>query len=213
MRVTNPVSGIYKIEVPFEDIYTSVFAVTNGDRYVLIDSATTDSDVDGYVLPACRAIGFSAPPECLLLTHTHGDHAGGVHRLSVHFPRLPIYASSPLKHGPDVRPLADGDLVGGRLTVVMLPGHTNASVGFLDGESGTLISGDCLQLLGIGRYRNGIRDPEAYLGSIARLRTMPLRRILASHEYDPYGSVAEGEKAVRAYLDECERVCRMQYKP
>ena len=209
MRITEPVEGIFKLEVPFEDIYTAVFAVSDadGDRYALIDAATTSHDVNAFILPALREIGFKkSAPEMLLLTHRHGDHAGGAARLRELFPSMPVYSPEPLKACP-VTSLAGGEVFLGRYEAILLPGHTGSSVGYLDRVSGTLLSGDCLQLWGVSRYTDNIAYPDRYLASIKHLRRLKPGRILASHEYVPLGSIAEGENAVMQYLDECERAC------
>lgn len=198
-------AGLYKIEVPFEDIHTAVFLAAEDDRYVLIDSATTDADVDRHILPALAELGFAdRPPEALLLSHRHGDHAGGAKRLSEIFAGLCIYSPEPLKTLETDR-IAGGERFLRQIEVLQLSGHTKNSVGFYDRRDNTLISCDCLQLRGISRYRNGIGHPALYRESIGKLRTMPIKRIFASHEYDPLGSTAEGTEAVRRYLDECER--------
>ena len=197
-------SGLYRIRVPFEDIYTGVFAVTVGDRYVIVDSATTDSDVDTVILPALRSIGLDGAPEALLLSHHHGDHAGGARRLAEVFSGLRIYAPREIA-GTEVLPLTDGMIFLGRLRAVMLPGHTDSSFGFLDSESGTLLSCDCLQQRGVSRYTNGVKHEDLYRASIGRIRDLPLQRIVASHEYVPLGAVAEGREEICRYLDECLR--------
>ena len=197
-------SGVYRLKVPFEDIYTGVFAVATEDRYVIVDSATTDSDVDSVILPALRSLGFKGAPEALLLSHHHGDHAGGARRLSEVFTGLRIYAPRGIS-GVEVMPLADGMTFLGRLRAVMLPGHTESSFGFLDTESGTLLSCDALQQRGVSRYTNGVKLRESYISSIGRIRALPLRRIVASHEYVPLGAVAEGQVEISRYLDECLR--------
>ena len=206
MRITEPVAGIVKFEVPFEDIYTAVFAVSVSEGYVLIDAATTAQDVDRHILPALRERGFSAPPAALLLTHAHGDHAGGAPRLHDRFPHMPILAGEPLRDLPTGQ-LTDGAVLLDTLQVLHLPGHSRRSLGFLHLPTDTLISGDCLQQRGVGRYRRGIGYPQDYLRSIARLRQLPLRCILASHDYDPLGSVAMGVQAVAQYLSQCEADC------
>ena len=38
--------GIYRLRVPFEGIYTSVFLVTSEEGAILVDCATTAEDVD-----------------------------------------------------------------------------------------------------------------------------------------------------------------------
>ena len=204
MKITEPINGIFKMEVPFERIYTAVFAVRLEEGYLLIDCATTADDVDGHILPALRELGFTDPPRALLLTHAHGDHAGGATRLQEHFPTMPIFTAEPLRSLP-YRELEDGAVLFECLQAILLPGHTKRSVGYLHLPSGTLISGDCLQQRGVDKYVNGICYPALYLQSIARLRTLPLRCILASHDYVPLGSTAVGEAEITAYLDECER--------
>ncbi len=66
-----------------------------------------------------------------------------------------------------------------------------------------MLSGDCLQLDGVGEYRNGVGYLDLYKASIVRLKNMDIKRIVAAHEFDPLGSVAEGEEEVQVYLDEC----------
>ena len=94
------------------------------------------------------------------------------------------------------------------LMAVSLPGHTKNSVGYLDLRSKTLLSGDCLQLKGIGKYRNGIPYPNEYIASVQKLQHMQIDRIVAAHDYDPLGSVASGPLAVEEYLNLCLSIAR-----
>ena len=206
MHTTDFRDGLYRIAVPFEDITTAVFAVGSPDRYLLIDCATTDADVDTVILPALQELGYVTPPEALLLTHRHGDHAGGADRLRAHFPSLPIYSPEPLK-SQQVTLLCGGERFLDRIEAVSLPGHTADSMGYLDRQTGTLLSGDTLQLFGISRYRSGIRYPRLYRETVERIRQMPLLRIIASHEYDPLGACAEGRDAIEEYLNTCLQAC------
>ena len=96
--------------------------------------------------------------------------------------------------------------------MVYLPGHTDHSVGFLDLETKTLLSGDCLQLEGIGKYRNGIGFPYLYIESCEKLEKMNISRIVTAHEYDPLGSIADGEAEVEKYLDLCIRIAQKLLK-
>ena len=151
-------------------------------------------------------LGVSAERVCALaLTHNHGDHGGGLARLAELFPTAAVRALEPLSL-PRYTPLADGEMLAGDLQTVHLPGHTSHSVGYLDRRTKTLLSGDCLQLGGIGKYRNGIKYPTFYLESIEKLRAMDIGRIVAAHEFDPLGSLAEGSEAVARYLNECAAI-------
>ena len=165
--------GIFRILIPFEGwVCTTVYVVLDGDRAFLIDSATYPSDIDGYVLPALSELGIGGEAvECLLLTHFHSDHVGGAERLMEAFPNMAVMggasddtsAVSGLALSGRYSRLSDGKMIGERLMAVALAGHTRDSFGFFDVKTGTLLSGDCLQQRGIGKYRNGVAHPEAYM--------------------------------------------------
>lgn len=193
--------GIFRLLIPFEDLTTTVYIEKRDTGVGIIDCATYPEDVDEYILPAILALSLSPRDlRYIALTHRHGDHAGGRHRAREIFPSATLYAHENEKVD-DATHVSDGDAVGG-FVAIHLPGHTTGSLGFLDMASGLLLSGDCLQLRGIGKYRGGVLYPDLYRASIARLRGMGLSRIVAAHEYDPLGSIADGA-AVAEYLDEC----------
>ena len=83
--------GIYRLRVPFHQVYTSVFLVVSGQSLFLVDCATTDEDVDGVILPALRKMGY-VPCDLsgIVLTHRHSDHAGGLSRLLTYVPDIEI---------------------------------------------------------------------------------------------------------------------------
>ena len=198
-------NGLYRIRIPFEDLTTTVYFAVYETGTVIIDSATYALDADHYILPALCELGINKEDvRFLALTHTHGDHAGGIARLAECLPVATVRAFSQPKH-PAVpyTPLADGEVLLGGLQVLHLPGHTQTCVGYYDLQTQTLLSGDCLQLRGIGKYRNGVVEPDLYVSSIRRLQNLPIRRIVAAHEYDPLGSLAEGKAAVARYLQAC----------
>lgn len=203
MNLEELVPEIFRLKIPFENLETAVFFVRDGDRLAIIDSATCASDVDRYLLPAARQLGGRVTH--VMLTHQHADHAGGVKRLLTCCPEATVYAIMPMPCARSAL-LHPNDRLFGRMQTIALPGHTQDSVGFWDLQTRTLFSGDCLQLAGIGRYVHGVSDLTAYLQSVARLKTMRPARIVASHEYVPLGSIAEGEEAVTAYLDACQRL-------
>lgn len=192
--------SIFRLRVPFEDLTTSVYFYTCAEGTAIIDAATYPSDVDEYIVKAIDELGLK-DIKYLLLTHEHGDHSGGLARLKELFPLATVgvsyETSEPLKR------LKDGETVLGDLQVIVLPGHTKDSCGFFDKKSKTLMSGDCLQLKGIGKYRYGVGNKEKYLESVKRLKGMDISLIIAAHEYDPLGSIAAGDEAVEKYLDKC----------
>jgi glyoxylase-like metal-dependent hydrolase (beta-lactamase superfamily II) len=194
--------GLYRLMIPFEDLYTTVYLVISDEGCAVIDSGTYPSDVDKYILPALDELGISGDAvKLLLLTHDHGDHAGGIATLSGRFPEARACACFTKR--VEFSPLADGDILLGRLQTVHLFGHTKNSVGYYDIETKTLLSGDCLQLGGVGKYTNGICYADLYCASVEKLRSMDILRIVAAHDYEPLGAIANGREEVKRYLDTC----------
>lgn len=204
--------NIYKLRVPFESLYTSVFLIVTDEGAMLIDCATTPSDVRDIIAPAVCEMGVDIT--MLALTHMHGDHAGGLRSAATTFEKAAVcgFALRIKEICPDrrVKILHDGDMLLGCIKALQLPGHSHDTIGYLDTRSGTLIGGDAVQLYGIGRYGCGVGNPDAYRASLNRLCGIPIEMYVASHEFVPLGSVAGGS-AVKEYFAEAladfERVC------
>lgn len=184
--------GIYRLRVPFDRIYTSVFLVVSEGSAVLVDCATTDEDVDLHIVPALRRLGYD-PTDVgkIVLTHRHRDHAGGLAHLLTYAPNMEV-VTEPCE-------IASG-IVG-----YPLPGHTVDSLGVLDGRSHTLISGDGLQGAGVDKYRCGLKEPELYLETLEQIRKDErIENILFSHAYEPWNSDRVfGRDGVLRCLDQC----------
>ena len=203
MPIKKACEGIYRILVPFEELYTTVYAAVGEEGVALIDSATYPSDIRNYILPALRELGISDDAvKYILLSHLHGDHAGGATELCRALPNAVPRAFEPCDL-PGLSMLSDSEILLGFLQAVKLPGHAHHSGGFLDLRHGTLLSADCLQLYGVGKYTNGIFLPDEYEKSIEKIKNLGLKRIVAAHDYEPLGAIAEGEAEVKKYLDTC----------
>ncbi len=195
--------SVYRLFVPFEGIATSVFLIRTENGDTVLDTATTPADVRDCILPALKV--FGAAVRRIIVSHPHGDHAGGLPALAAALPQAQIamLELKPIAGYPNHRLLSDGERLDGCLRVLNLPGHTAHSLGILDERSGTLLTFDSLQLCGVSRWGTGLSLPSRYLGSLERLRMLNFTRIVAAHEYVPLGSVAEGRAAVDRYLAEC----------
>ena len=61
---------IYRLKVPFENLYTSVFLIKTASGNVLVDCATTSFDVNEYILPALNNLNLTIfDVKYLVLTH------------------------------------------------------------------------------------------------------------------------------------------------
>ena len=195
MSFAEEINGIYRLKVPFEDLYTSVFLIRTGQGCVLVDSATYASDVDKYILPALKEKGLSITDICcLVLTHKHGDHAGGKNRILELVPSIKIVQEIP-------------SIILKGLTVYELKGHTLDCIGVLDERSGTLISGDGLQGTGIGKYRCSLESKDEYLKMLEKIRQdKRIENILFSHAYEPWHKDgAFGRAEVEKCLQDCKK--------
>lgn len=194
MSFYREIGEIYRLKVPFDgEVYTSVFLIKNAEGNVLIDCATTAEDVDGYILPALEEAGVPLDKvKYLVLTHQHGDHAGGQYRILQHNPRIKIVTDLEEK-------LLNG------LTVYAMKGHTLDSVGVFDQDTHTLVAGDGLQGYGVGKYRCTLENPDEYLKTIGHLKKDGnITNVLFSHAYEPwYKDGAFGREEVERCLQDC----------
>ena len=78
-RFRREAEGIYRLKIPFESVYTSVFLVVAKEGLVLVDSATTKEDVDEWIVPALATLGYALKDiRYFVLSHRHYDHDGGL---------------------------------------------------------------------------------------------------------------------------------------
>ena len=115
----------------------------------------------------------------------------------------------PAQGMPVARKLKDGeriDLGGVSLTAIHLPGHTDGSMGFYLETEGVLLIGDSLAgLSSPGGTFPIITDPDAYLHSIERARSLPLSHIMGSHPFRGLhlpASTARTKTEIKEFLDD-----------
>ncbi len=190
--------GITRIRIPFDGIETAAFLLSNGDRCVIYDSGASEEDARRYILPAVAASGLRV--SACLVSHSHGDHAGGMPFLCDYY-GVPLYGGNapecdiPVKQCMTVR---DGMRFLGRYRAVALPGHSPDMTGVYDEESGILLTADAVQLYGVGRYGCFFSDGRAYRDTLKRIRALAPARLVASHAYVPLGEESDD---IAAYLD------------
>lgn len=226
-RVTD---DVFLLRVPFTGVWTGVTLVLGGDGPILVDSGGAADTVDSTIVPALEAMGLSLSDiSAVLATHIHGDHVGGIARMRELAPSISVGVlhesdtrmREPLAYSREIRAkfpehsaapppvldgvapdllLEDGDMVGS-LRVIHTPGHDTDACCYLDVRSGTLITGDSLQLNGtLSQGCALLFDPERYLPSLQRLLTLPIQNIVCGHPYLPFGELALGKDAARQLL-------------
>lgn len=192
MQFEQAVEGIFRLKVPFESVYTSVFLIKASDCNILVDSATTRTDVKEIIIPALSDLGVAITDiKYLVLTHEHEDHAGGSEW---------IYRAN--RNIEIVRDIQD---ISKDIEIISMVGHSSECIGILDLRTGTLISGDGLQGDGIGRYRCSVVDLVGYVKTINKVKAdKRVQNVLFSHAYEPwYSDTALGREEVEKRLDDC----------
>jgi hydroxyacylglutathione hydrolase len=120
----------------------------------------------------------------ILATHHHPDHVGGIPQLLAER-RVPVYGPKREPIPTLTHAIAEGDTVsipeiGVTLSVLDIPGHTRAHIGYYGVES--LFCGDTLFACGCGRLFEG--TPEQMMNSLQKIAALPdATRVYCGHEY------------------------------
>ena len=203
--------SIYRLTVPFEDVYTTVFLILTPDGAVLYDTATYPEDVERYIIPALNSLGITEHSlKYIVISHDHGDHSGGLARMLQSFPHVTVISlSSELKNrftDYTVLSLSDEEYILKCLQIIKIPGHSEDCTALLDERSHTLITGDCLQMYGLygsGIWGSNIPLPADHLKALKKLHSLNIRMMIAAHDYHPFGYLSCGESEISRCLNAC----------
>lgn len=203
MKFEKVSENIYKMNIPFEDGFTSVFVLEENGKYLLMDAAATDDDSKNYIIPALKEYGFL--PEYIICSHLHPDHFGGIGLLADTFTdaKISVYEQNYTLGKRKIHRLSDSEILLTRYKILCLKGHTEDSIGILDLKTNVLITADALQLYGSGRYGTGLAVPGEYIKTLEKVKSLSLNGLIASHEYEPLGSTAIGTDEINKYVDTC----------
>ncbi|HNR82724.1 MAG TPA: hydroxyacylglutathione hydrolase [Ottowia sp.] len=162
----------------FEDNY--LWLLHDGQQALVVDPGDAAP-----VQAALRRLGLRLA--CILVTHHHGDHTGGVTALR-EASGATVYGPARERIPEPFTPLAGGDrlrVLGLDFEVLDVPGHTAGHIAFfardVDGAP-LLFCGDTLFSGGCGRIFEG--TPAQLLASLDALAALPpTTRVCAAHEY------------------------------
>ena len=212
MEITRMNESIYRTKIPYKNIFTTVYLIKSDKGAILFDAATTEYDVENYILPRLSECGVEmGDVKYVFISHAHGDHIGGLRPLLERLPDSVAVSFSP-KVKEDysdfkVKIAKDGDTLLDSFTLVSIPGHTADSAAILDTRTKTLITGDCLQVYGIfgsDFWGSNISLSTEHLAALGRLRGMDIENIYTAHDFMPYGFKACGKEEVAKFIDACE---------
>lgn len=168
------------IPIPaFADNY--IWLLRKADAGVVVDPGDAAPVIDH-----CEREGVALA--AILATHHHGDHVGGIARLSERWP-LPVYGPATETIPGRSHALREGDVVvvpgiDVRFTAIDIPGHTAGHIAYVsaDEEPPVVFCGDTLFAAGCGRLFEG--TPAQMVDSLAKLARLPDEtRIYCGHEY------------------------------
>ena len=201
---------ILRIIIPYKDIDTTVYVLRSPEGLVLFDTASSDEDMETYLLPLMQELELSVQDlRYIFISHNHRDHARGLGCMTKAAPQAVVVSGNPdLKeaYGDRVLVPEDGMLLLNRFQVVTIPGHTADSAALLDTQINTLITGDCLQMFGIygsGQWGANISFPAEHLRAIEKVRRLQVESLLCAHIYHPFERDIQGQECVERALDAC----------
>ena len=185
----------------------AVYLVQGAERSCLIDAGTR-AEAPRLVKSLTRLNAF--PPDMIIITHAHHDHAQGMPTLrkaaqdrgkSIEvlasadcIPLLAdptyneVFDNGPYEGIENVGPLQKGDTVNlgeVSLTILDLPGHSEDHIGILDGANRNLFVGDALGLnvggIFLPPFVPPAWDPEAFRSSVGKVLQIGYETLCLTH--------------------------------
>ena len=203
--------NIWRLQIPYKDIYTTVYTIKTPEGVLLFDAASFDEDIENYIIPMLKETKVTAEDlKYVFISHNHIDHSGGLRSFMKEFPNTCILSRSErIKNdyeGYNILSPDDNDVFLNVLKFVAIPGHSRDSAGILDTRTNTLISGDSLQLHGIigsGDWACNITLVPEHLEALEKVHSLEIDEIITAHDYYPYGFRYSGKEEISKAIDAC----------
>ena len=155
--------------------FVSAYILVRGNEAAIVDTGT-DGSRDA-ILEGLDALAVEpSMVRHVVLTHNHGDHAGGVAGLEGDLTNAIVHVGTAdiaqVQTSLQLEEVEDGDEIFG-MGVIGTPGHTPGSISLFDTETGLLVAGDAINGDGSGGLTGAnpdfSRDLDAAAASVAKL--------------------------------------------
>lgn len=137
--------------------FVSAYVLVRGTEAAVVDTGNPGSSEDIGAALQTLGVGWGEVRH-VILTHSHGDHVGGLDGVLAEAPSAMTYAGAgdidAIRAPNPLVAVGDGDEVLG-LEVIETPGHTPGSISVLDTGIGLLVAGDALNTDGAGTTVSG----------------------------------------------------------
>ncbi len=165
--------------------HTNAWLVPSDGGLAVVDPGPIDPAEQAALLALLDELAAEGrPPRAVWLTHAHPDHTGAAALVAERF-GVPVLghrlAEGRVPGDVAVRPVRDGDLLGGRFRVLETPGHAREHLAFLDEDTGALVCGDMVSTLSTIVIDPPEGDMAEYERQLERLRALGPRTLYPAH--------------------------------
>ncbi|MEE8600405.1 MBL fold metallo-hydrolase [Euzebya tangerina] len=175
--------------------FVAAYIVSRAGEAALIDTGVEGSA--GAIEEVLAGLGLEwASISDVVVTHSHGDHAGSLAAVAERAPDAAIWAGAAdldrMNAGREIVAVGDGDQVFG-MDIIETPGHTPGHISVLD--DGVLYTGDALVGGGDGRLAGPSErftdDLPTAIQSVAKLGGFDVSTINVFHGFPVTGAAAD----------------------
>ena len=195
--------------------HTNAYLVGEGEMALVDPGAGEPAELEGLfdLIAALAADGRRL--SCVLFTHHHPDHVGGVDPVRERF-RVPVLAhAETARHVSVDRTLADGETVRlaaprrpWELRVLHTPGHARGHLCLLEERARSLFTGDDIVVGSTVVIDPPEGDMAAYMASLERLAALPAEFLFPGHGTPQGAAQRRARSLLRHRREREERVLR-----